>query len=921
MKKTTIITLLLAFFVKLDAQVSLDPVFATQHDSVTIIYDATKGSKGLMNLSSQEVYMHTGVITNKSNSPTDWRNVQGVWGTSDAPRKMEYAGNNIYRKKIKIHAFYGLSASDTVKRLAFVFRNSDGSKEGKTETNGDIFVDLAQAGLQVKFQSPETNPSIYLPTQTINLEILASQNADINLYENGKLIQSTSGTELKYNAGTRSKGDYTFVAVASSSGIKHRDTLEVVIRNENPNIASLPVSNLKNGVNYLGDTSVILLLHAPKKEFIFVKGDFNNWKLSNQFAMNLTPDRNTWWLQINGLEKKSYAYVYHIDGKIQVADPLAELVLDPWNDGWIDLTNFNDLPTYPTGKTDGIVSVMQLGRSSYPWKNSSFEISDPNALNIYELHIRDFIEARDYKTLIDTLHYIKSMGINAIELMPIGEFEANNSWGYNPSFHMAVDKYYGSENQLKEFIDICHGQGIAVILDMVLNHAFGQSSHCRMYWDAANNRPSSDNPWLNPTAKHDFNVGYDYNHESSATANFVKQVLHHWLTEFQFDGFRFDLSKGFTQKNTLGNTGAWSEYDQNRVNTWKRIRDEIREYDKNAILILEHFANNDEEKLLSKEGFYIWSNANHEYNEASMGYSSDLSWGSNYKSRSWTEPHLISYMESHDEERLVYKNLQYGNSNGNYSTKDLNTALKRVEMVSNTFFTVPGPKMIWQFGELGYDYNIDYNGRTGEKPVKWDYLENRNRAHLRWVFSTLMKLRNEHAVFHSLDFNAELYGVVKKSWLQNDTHKIHSVSNTNVKEHNTTLYFQHTGMWYEVFSGDSLDVTNTEVNVMLQPGEYRLYSDKKIQIKAFEFKEQQNSVGNPNLNFRFYPNPAKSNIYIDTDITDLHVTIGNMFGQTFISKGIKSGESISIKNLNNGTYWIKVYGPGVSSTERLIIAR
>ena len=136
-------------------------------------------------------------------------------------------------------------------------------------------------------------------------------------------------------------------------------------------------------------------------------------------------------------------------------------------------------------------------------------------LTVKTLHIRDFIASRDYNTLIDTLTYIKNMGINTIELMPIGEFEANNSWGYNPSFHMAVDKYYGNENQLKEFIDICHGEGIAVILDMVLNHAFGQSSHCRMYWDANNNRPSSDNPWLNPTAKHDFNVGYDYNHESS----------------------------------------------------------------------------------------------------------------------------------------------------------------------------------------------------------------------------------------------------------------------------------------------------------------------------------------------------------------------------------------------------------------------
>lgn len=921
MKKHAFITLAVAFFSCLNAQVTLDPVFATQHDSVTIIFDASKGSKGLMDLSSQEVYMHTGVITNKSNSPTDWQNVQGAWGTADAPRRMNYSGNNIYKKKIKIHDFYGLSSSDTVKRLAFVFRNKDGSKEGKTGSGGDIFVELAQAGLQVKFQSPSENPSVYLPSETISFDILASQNATLTLKENGKEIQTTTGTSLKYTAGTRNVGDYTFVAIAKSAGIEHRDTLDIVVRASSPNIATLPFSDLKDGVNYVDDTSVILLLHAPRKDFIYVQGDFNDWKLSNDYAMNLTPDRNTWWIQVNGLQKKSYAYIYNIDGKVKVADPMAELVLDPWNDAWVNRENFPKLPAYPTGKTNGIVSVFTLGKTAYPWKNSTFEIKNPSALNIYELHIRDFIASRDYETLIDTLNYIKSMGINAIELMPIGEFEGNNSWGYGPSFHMAVDKYYGNENQLKEFIDICHGEGIAVILDMVLNHAFGQSSHCRMYWDANNNRPSSDNPWLNPVAKHDFNVGCDYNHESSSTAKFVQQVLHHWLTEFQFDGFRFDLSKGFTQKNTLGNTGAWGQLDNSRVNIWKRIRDEIHQYDKNAVLILEHFADNNEEKILSKEGFLIWGKANHEYNEATMGYTSDLSWGSNYKSRGWSEPNLVSYMESHDEERLMYKNLQYGNSNGNYSAKDLNTGLKRVEMASNIFFTVPGPKMIWQFGELGYDYNIDYNGRTGEKPIKWDYLQDRNRAHLRWVFSTLMKLRNSYDVFNSDDFNAELYGVVKKTWIQKDDHKIHAISNTNVKEHSTTLYFQNSGIWYEVFSGDSIEVSNTSVDVTLKPGEYRLYSTVKMDIKPFQFKEQQNTISNStNTKVQIFPNPADNYFNISVPNNhDVKLEIFSLTGKRVYLNRFVGNTNIGTEAFKAGTYFIRITGSDVCETQRLII--
>jgi hypothetical protein len=84
--------------------------------------------------------------------------------------------------------------------------------------------------------------------------------------------------------------------------------------------------------------------------------------------------------------------------------------------------------------------------------------------------------------------------------MPVNEFEGNESWGYNPSFFFAPDKYYGHKDKLKELIDVAHQNGMAVIIDMVLNHAFGQNVMARMYWDEANNRPSADNPWFNPVA-------------------------------------------------------------------------------------------------------------------------------------------------------------------------------------------------------------------------------------------------------------------------------------------------------------------------------------------------------------------------------------------------------------------------------------
>ena len=74
-------------------------------------------------------------------------------------------------------------------------------------------------------------------------------------------------------------------------------------------------------------------------------------------------------------------------------------------------------------------------------------------LIIYEVLVRDFVAKHNYQTIIDTLNYLDKLGINAIELMPPGEFENNESWGYNPSFHMALDKYYGTPEKFKELID------------------------------------------------------------------------------------------------------------------------------------------------------------------------------------------------------------------------------------------------------------------------------------------------------------------------------------------------------------------------------------------------------------------------------------------------------------------------------------
>jgi glycosidase len=592
-------------------------------------------------------------------------------------------------------------------------------------------------------------------------------------------------------------------------------------------------ANTPDGVSFINSgTSALVNLYAPEKKTVEIIGEFNNWTPEAKHALNKTPDGKRWWVQIDGLDpNKEYAYQFLIDGTLKVADPYTEKILDPNNDPFISSSIYPDLKPYPTGKTTGIVSVMQANKPTYTWKNTGFTRPEKKNLVIYELLVRDFLATHDYKTLKDTLNYLTRLGVNAIELMPVNEFEGNLSWGYNPSFYFAPDKYYGTKNALKAFIDECHSRGIAVILDMVLNHSFGQSPMAEMYFDKAAGKPTTNSPWFNATPTHPYNVGYDMNHESAASKYFSKKVMEFWMKEYKIDGYRFDLSKGFTQKNsgtTDAAVGPWGAYDASRVAIWNEYNNFIKSVDANNFyVILEHFGSNQEEKELSENGMMFWNNLNYNYNEASMGWLSNSNFsGIFYPTHTFTQTDkLIGFMESHDEERTMFKNIQYGNFTSTYSAKNLATALKRNELCAAFFFTVPGPKMIWQFEELGYDVNIDFNGRTGDKPIRWEYYQNPARKNLYNSFSKFIKMKLNNPVFTTTNFEYDLGGAVKTIRLNSPTVQVMVVGNFDVSNANAAVTFPSSGTWFDYTTGQTITLASANYSANLVPGEYHIYSN------------------------------------------------------------------------------------------------
>jgi glycosidase len=829
------------YSVSLAQIVTTDPDYPTQYDSIVVYFDATQpGATGLLNYTGT-VYAHTGVTTNLG----QWQHVIGTWGNNTTQPALTRIDANHYKLVIGYpRTFYSVtSVSEKILQLSMVFRSADAT----TQTNPDIFIDLYEPGLTLVVQNPEVSVPYGDPQRspafvkfgetvpiTVNAVELGTQVSLLTLFIDGNQAVQSNTNSLTYNFvhSDFSVGAHTIKIVGVDTTGSVDSTSFMMF--SNPAYTNAPLPNgLKQGINYTSTTTATLALYAPQKEFVYLLGDFNDWKVQTNYFLNrhfVNSDSVMWWIDITVSPGTEYAFQYLVDGTIRIGDPYSEKILDPWNDQYIPATTYPNLKPYPAGKTESIVSVLQTAQSEYLWQVTNFQKPAKEKLVIYELLVRDFSAQRNYQFLIDTLSYLKSLGVNAIELMPINEFEGNLSWGYNPSYHTALDKYYGTPDKLKEFIDLCHQNGIAVIFDIVLNHSFGLNPLVKMYFDGyytiGNNsgiKTTVNNPYFNVTSPNTtYFWGADFNHVKTATQYYVDNVNRYWLEEFKFDGFRFDFTKGFT--NTPGDGGS---YDQSRINILKRMADQIWEYDSTAYVILEHFAPDNEEIVLSNYGMMIWGNHNYDYNEATMGYTSNFSRIS-YKARGWTKPYLVGYMESHDEERLMFKNLTYGNSSGSYNIKNLNVALNRMKLAGAFFFTIPGPKMIWQFGELGYDISIDFNGRVGEKPVKWDYLNDDRRTNLYKVYASLTKLKTDYDAFSTDNYVLNVSGFMKKINLYHDSMDVFIVGNFGVTDLSTNQNFSSIGWWYDYFSGDSVHVTNLTESISLPPGDFKIYTTVKL---------------------------------------------------------------------------------------------
>jgi glycosidase len=886
-------------------------------DNITITFDGATIDEAAWGLDDNALYLWAWSwdldFSNQLDSPTN-----GTWTNSDEANRVTYdSGTDTYSISFVPSTFYDRTG---IGRIGFLIKAKDGTGDKKSQ---DIIEDVLTN--EITLTSPADNPVIADAGTIITISATTIFSSDFTLKANDVIVDTATGT-TSYNYDYTLNEDTDFVLEADDGN----QVLSVAFDGRITSLFPVP-DGMLDGLNLdpNDDTKATLVFYAPDKATVHVIGDFNNWTQDDNFLMNKDTARDRFWIELTGLTPQfDHMYQYLVDSDIRVADPYSTIILDENDDQFIDGVTYPNLPAYPTGSTNHSVTLLRTGDPEYNWQITNFERPAKTDLVIYELLIRDFDELHSYDAVKARLDYLEDLGINAIELMPVNEFEGNLSWGYNPSFHMALDKYYGTQTAFKQFIDECHSRGIAVFLDVVYNHAAGQNPYYRM-WNTDNGgyngQPSADSPFFNETPTHAYNVFNDFNHSLQATQDYVKRTVQYWINEYKIDGFRWDLTKGFTQNCNDGDEGCTNGLNQDRIDILKEYADYQWEIDPEFYIIFEHLGGINEEKQWADyrvgegKGIMLWNNQNHPYGQATIGKHDNGQSkfdGVSYVVKGFDGPSAVSYMESHDEQRLMFRNLDEGEIEGDYSVKDLKTALERMEMAGAFFFTVPGPKMIWQFGELGYEVDINFNGRTGEKPIRWEYLDEPDRMAVYNTWAKFIRLKKEVPIFKTTNFgiNAGNAMGLKRIYLTldsatgDDIKYITILGNFGLTTQEFDFEFQETGTWYDLLDNNTPhEITNIVPPIILEPGTFRIYADK-----PFIDDNDLDSDGIINAEDNCPGTPLGA--IVDVNGCEVFTLPANNFALQINSESCRSSDngSIDIVAMEALNYSVSIVGNGVN---------
>jgi len=279
--------------------------------------------------------------------------------------------------------------------------------------------------------------------------------------------------------------------------------------------------------------------------------------------VDLTKVDDIWEITLENLPK-TFEYTYRCDGPYEEAKGhLFNKEMD-LIDPYAKLTNQS--PTWNSGKfaTRAVVTPNEL----FDWEQDSRPMLSEEEMIVYEMHVRGFTidpssqveQPGTFQGVIEKIPYLKELGVNVVELLPIQLFNErenmrtkpktgerlHNFWGYSTANFFSLMRPYGSSNDLKALVKALHKEGIEVILDVVYNHTnegSNSSHYCSFRGiDNASYYIVDENGYHNYSG-----CGNTFNCNNLPVSKLIVDSLRHFVTEYHIDGFRFDLAPILTR--------------------------------------------------------------------------------------------------------------------------------------------------------------------------------------------------------------------------------------------------------------------------------------------------------------------------------------------------------------------------------------
>jgi 1,4-alpha-glucan branching enzyme len=719
------------------------------------------------------------------------------------------------------------------------------------------------------------------------------------------------------------KSNYLRVVATNSSGdsIVYQNTVVDVQFHPLPSFAKHGVTK---GSTQSGD-STTFRLRVPGKAFVLLRIAPAGQPVAtaSPVVMHKDSSSDNWWVNVLLQPDTVYEYLYEIEDGKKITDPFGRYV-----------------GTYGTRFSTGSAG---LAADDYVWQSTEWERPPLNKLVTYELHVGEFAGGYFNKSagqagftdLKYILSHFQSLGVNAIELMPVNDYgvvgKSGHSWGYDLNSYFAIEPALGTPLELKQLIDEAHQRGIAVILDVVYNHQNDTGPLWQMTPDV------TANPYFK--ANNDFRYNEDalfffkdMDHWTSETQELILENLKMWIDEYKIDGFRYDFTQGIgwntaeTNKGILGWTNAIHNLYQGKI---YQIAEHLPESP--ALIYFSgltggwHDSFRDE--IFDDARFQNTSMLDYENLVVGLGaYGSNDTPNSPSSYANRTEP--VNATVTHDEQSLIYEMTQF-------QSVAVSEAVQRDKLYGAFPFLSLGIPMLWMGQEFSAPRGWTSDGqKLSYRPLDWDWLlVQRGIDHFQW-YKTLVSQRLKNPALYQGElrklFRYESSKVLVWGFEDTTTNsKVMCVANLHpFNQTPTNVPWLGEGNWYDIFDQSVFTVSGSSIaSFPINAFTIKVYSNKSNSDLGIT-SVKQNTVEIPS-EFRIaqnYPNPFNPSTTIDYQIpVTSHVTLSvyDMLGRkigTLVDEIQSAGKYYSRFNgsgLSSGTYFYRITAGSHSAVKRM----